>query len=196
MSNEYFLNPPKYDGRDPLPPFSLDEWADGFTIERYKQDGYGVKNKKGQEIKLGVIKFHSKKKDVSKASVIRATHDWLSDTCNRTVDECREYVEDYANTYRKGYDPLSFTSLKDIKSFEFYMEKKDENGKFIGIAEKKVPKTLDELEISQRAQMSEVDDYGTKRNQVAPDPEVMKMLIKKIFTPYIIKRIQVLRDED
>ncbi len=203
MSKDYFENPESYDPKNPLPEFNSLEWEDGFVVERYRPNGFkvngeAVKDKKGRPIKLGVIKFHSKKNHKHLRTPIRPMlRGWLSEEHNRTVLEIREYVKDYADTYNQGYDPLTFAPLDSVESFEYFMEKKDEKGNFIDMKLKNPPKRLDELKASKTPTKSKKElAYGEKRNQVVPDMGVYQMLLERIFTPDFVDKMKTMQDQD
>jgi hypothetical protein len=100
----------------------------------------------------------------------------LADSPGMVLSDFRDRIEGYAYSYNAGFDPLTGDSLKDVKSFEFYTQKKNDKGEVISIEEKKVPKALDELQTSKDMD-AVAEPYGAKRNNVVPDEDVMKLLL-------------------
>lgn len=143
-------------------------------------------NRTFKHVKVGYRKPKAKVRTANDP-IVGCLWEKLADCPGQALSDFRDRIEGYAYSYNAGFDPLTGNSLKDVKSFEFYIEKSN------GMEEKAVPKAFDEFEASQKAEVV-TEAFSPTRNNVVPDPEVMKLLLDLICDDDFKKKVEGLTD--
>lgn len=143
----------------------------------------GTAGEDGETVVMTVT-YRKPKKKVREANdpIVGCLWEKLADCPGQPLSHFRDRIETYAYSYNAGFDPLTGNSLKDVKSFEFYIEKST------GMEEKAVPKAFDEYEASQVGEVV-TEPFSPTRNNVVPDPDVMTFLLGLICDDDFKKKV-------
>jgi hypothetical protein len=172
----------------------LDMWKTSWLTDVFDDtEILEVRTKRGRKIgKILALKTHPYKKRKYDDTVVRTLIHKLSEENARAISDHDDRIDGYAWSYDHGYDPLTGDSLKDIKSYEYFEDVKDDAGKVIGLRERKVEdyKKIDEAKVSQNVKDFVREPIHGCRGQVMPNKDNLKVMMDLIFDEKFIERIE------